>query len=97
MCDAERCQRIEDRVDDGLRRGHAAGLAGTLDAERVHRGRQLGEGNVERRQVVRARQGIVRKRAAQQLARLPLVNRVFEQRPVLFARGRGCPAMARAP
>jgi len=65
MCDAERCQRIEDRVDNGLGCGHAAGLAGALDAERVYGRRQFGEANLERRQVVRARQGIVRKRAAQ--------------------------------
>ncbi len=61
MCDAERCQRIEDRIDDGLRCGHATGLACALDAERVYRGWQFGQRNVERRQVVGARQRIVQK------------------------------------
>jgi len=32
VVDAERCERIEDGVDCGLRRGDAAGLAGALDA-----------------------------------------------------------------
>ena len=65
MCDAERCQRIEDRVDNRLGCGHAAGLACALDAELVYRGRQFGQRNIERREVVGARQRIVRKRAAQ--------------------------------
>ena len=68
MPDAERCQRIEDRVDECLRGGHAASLAGTLDPEPVYRGWQLCEGDVERRQVVGARQRIVLTRTAQQLA-----------------------------
>src|SRR6516162_560175 len=44
ICDAEWRERIEDRVDYGLRRSHAAGLACPLDAERVYFGWQLGEG-----------------------------------------------------
>jgi hypothetical protein len=68
MLDAQWCQCIEDRVDDCLWCGHAAGLTGTLDAEPVHRGWQLREGDIERRQVVGARQRIVLKRTAQQLA-----------------------------
>ena len=60
--------------------GAAMQPAWPLDAELVYRGRQLGKGDVEWRQVVGARQGVVRKRAAQQLARLPVVNRVFEHR-----------------
>src|SRR5215467_12551804 len=71
---------LEDGADYGLRRSDAAGLAGPLDAERVYFGWQLGEGNVERRQVIRPRQGIVCEGAAEQLTRLPIVNRVFEQR-----------------
>src|SRR5215813_14076754 len=43
MRDAERRQRIKDRVDYRLRRGHAAGLACALDAERVYGCRQVGE------------------------------------------------------
>jgi|HubBroStandDraft_6_1064221.scaffolds.fasta_scaffold2484748_1 hypothetical protein len=60
--------------------GLAVGVAGALDTQLVHRGRQLSEGNVEGRQIIGARQGIVQRRATQQLARLPVVNRVFEQR-----------------
>ena len=56
MLDAERRKRIKDRVDDGLRRSDAPGLTCALDAEWIHRGRQLGEGDVEWWQIVGARQ-----------------------------------------
>jgi hypothetical protein len=79
LVDTERCQRIEDRIDDGLRCGHATGLTRALDTELVYRSRQFGERNVERRQIIGARQRVVRKRTAQQLARLPVVDRVFEE------------------
>ena len=41
MRDAERRQRIEDRLDYGLRRRYAAGLARALDTERVYHRWQL--------------------------------------------------------
>src|SRR5689334_18635901 len=56
VLDAERGEGVEDGVDDRLRRRHAAGLARALDAERVGRGRHFGEGHLELRQVVGARQ-----------------------------------------
>ena len=43
-------------------------------------GRQLGERDLERRQVVGARQRVIHQRAAQQLARAVVVDRVFEHR-----------------
>jgi len=46
VVDAERCERIEDGVDFGLRRGDAAGLARALDAEGLDRRRLLGERHV---------------------------------------------------
>jgi hypothetical protein len=46
VVDAERCERIEDGVDYGLRRGDAAGLARALDAEGLGRRRFLGERHV---------------------------------------------------
>ena len=73
-------QRIDDRVHDRLRRGDAAGLARALDAERIGRRRQLDEGDVEGRQVVGARQRVIHQRAAQQLARVRVVDGVLEQR-----------------
>jgi hypothetical protein len=54
-------------------------LARTLDAELVYRGRQLGQGDVERRQIIGAGQRVVGKRAAQQLARLPVVNQLSDR------------------
>src|SRR5437763_685221 len=80
MLDPKVRQRIEDRVDDRLRRGDAAGLACAFDTERVHRCRQLGQSDVERWQIVGARQSVIHKGAAQQLARSLVVDRVFEQR-----------------
>ena len=50
MLDAERGEGVENRVDDGLRRGDAAGLARSLAAEGLDRRRLPGERHVERRQ-----------------------------------------------
>src|SRR5207237_2496487 len=38
---AERCERIQDGVDDGARRADGGALAGALDAERVRRARHV--------------------------------------------------------
>ncbi len=80
MLDAERGESVEDRVDDGLRRGDATGLTRALDAERIGGGRQFIEDDVERRQIAGARQRVIQQRPARQLARLRVVDRVLEQR-----------------
>src|SRR5712691_12001376 len=47
VIDAEGGERVDDCIDNGLRRGDAPGLARALDAERIGGSRQLGEGDVE--------------------------------------------------
>ena len=71
--------RIGDGVDDGGRRGDGAGLAAAFDAERI--GRAFGHRGVDlqRRQIVGARHGVVHERAGDELAVL-VVDRAFAQR-----------------
>ena len=61
MVDAERGEGVEDCVDNGLRCGDAAGLARTFDPQRIGGGRDLGQRDLEGRQVVSLRQCIVGK------------------------------------
>src|ERR1700736_2139138 len=79
VIDAERGQRVDDRAQDGLRGSDASGLARALDTERVGSGRQLLKGDVEGRQIVGARHGIIRQRPAQQLAGSQIVDGVLQK------------------
>ena len=47
MFDAEWRERVDDCVDDGLRRRDAAGLTRAFDAKRIGGSWQLGEGDVK--------------------------------------------------
>src|SRR6267378_4589954 len=71
--------RISDRVDHGRRRADGAGLAATLDAERIARAQRGGVGELERRQGVGARHGIVHERRRHRLA-VAVIDRGFQQR-----------------
>ena len=66
--DTERRQSIKHRVLDGLWSCNAAGLPGPFHAERIRRGRRrLFQAAGEIRQVLRTRQRVVHKGAAEQL------------------------------
>src|SRR5664279_2077705 len=60
--------RIGDGVDDGGGCADRAGLAATLDAERIARAQRRGVVQLERRQIVGARHGVVHERRGQELA-----------------------------
>src|SRR4051812_743197 len=77
MADAERCQRVEQRVDQRRRRAGRAGLAAALDVERV-RGWRAYRGEVEERQLVGARQLVVVERAGKQRPALVVVDDALE-------------------
>src|SRR3954471_2933190 len=66
--DAERGQRIDDRVDHGGRDADRAALADALDAERVVGARGDVVADLEVRQVGRARHAVVHERSGGQLA-----------------------------
>ena len=68
MGDAERRERIQYSTDDGLRRGNRSGLARTFDPERVGRGRDAGQSDVQVGQVDRAWHLVVHERSAEHLA-----------------------------
>ena len=77
---AERCERIQDGVDDGARRADGGALAGALDAERVRRARHVAAGDGDRRQIVGARDGVVQERPGQQLSARRVVDALLGQR-----------------
>src|SRR5450759_4106624 len=78
--DAERRERVDDRVDHRRRRADRAGFAAALDPERVVRARRDFGADLERRQVVGARQRVVHQGAGQQLAALAIIDAAFKQR-----------------
>ena len=71
--------RVGDGVDHGGGRADRAGLAAALDAERIARAQRRGVVQLERRQVVGARHGVVHERRGHELA-VAVVDRAFEQR-----------------
>ena len=75
---------LGDRVDDGIdqrrRRADRAGLAGALDAERVGAARHDIVRELDPRQRIGARHGIIGQVAGQQLPALRVVDRAFEHR-----------------
>src|SRR3990172_12492640 len=56
---AERCERVDDRVDVGLGRGDCPGLPDPLDPDRVVRGRRHGRVRLDVRRLHRARDQIL--------------------------------------
>src|ERR1051326_8712115 len=72
-------ERIGDRVHHRRRRGDGAGFAAALDAQRIGRAFGLGHVDLERRQIVGARHGVVHVGAGDELA-LVVVDGVLEQR-----------------
>ena len=71
--------RVRDGVDHGGRCADRAGLAAALDAERIARTQRRGVVQLERRQIVGARHGVVHERGGHELA-AGVVDRAFEQR-----------------
>src|SRR5262245_66563661 len=60
--------RVRDSIHDGGGRRDGAGLAASLDAERVRRAPGYRHVDLERREVVRLGHGVVHERAAHDLA-----------------------------
>ena len=80
MLDPERGERVDDRIDQRRRRADRPGLARALEAERVGAARHDIVGELDRRQVVGARQAVIGQRAGHELARFGIENAMFEHR-----------------
>src|SRR5512132_4573201 len=78
--DAERRQRVDHRIDDGGAGADRTSLARSLDAERVGGAGDVVEADIDRRDVVGARYGVIDERPAEELRRVAVVDGVLEQR-----------------
>src|SRR5207245_10827861 len=67
------------RIDDGREGGDGAGLAATLDAERVGRAARAVEAEIIRRKIIGARYCVIHERAGNELAGTRIIDRVFEE------------------
>src|ERR1700736_6085572 len=70
--------RVRDGVDDGSGSADCTGLAATLDAERIAGAKRRGVIQFERRQIVRARHGVVHERRGHELTRA-VINCALEK------------------
>ena len=72
-------QGIEHSIDDGGWRANRPGLAAALGAQRVVGARRADRAQLKVGQIVGTRHGVVHEAAGQQLARVAVVDAVFQQ------------------
>ena len=80
VIDAERLERVDQRVDHRRRRADGAGFTDALDPERVGLAGHLLKVSVDIRHRVGARHAVVHEAAGQELAGLAVVDLVLDQR-----------------
>ena len=79
MRDAELLERVDHRTDYHRERGRGAAFAAGTDAQRIVGRKHLANLGGEGEEIVGPRDRIIRERARQQLAALPVVDAAFEQ------------------
>src|SRR5207237_9928414 len=78
VADAERRQRVGERVADGRQGADRTGLAGALDAERVGLGRHRVRLAMQRTEIASARHRVIHKGAGDELRRFRVEMDILE-------------------